>query len=108
MNSAFGLEEKTIEKINSVFSLFPEVEQVIIFGSRVKGNFKEGSDIDLTVKGEVAHNRLNEINIMLDDLSLPYIIETILFNNIDNEDLIEHIKRAGEIFYQRRDPLNDK
>ncbi len=98
----FGLTEKTVDKIRKVFSSFPEIEEVILYGSRAKGNFKAGSDIDLTLKGDnITHTILSMIDIMLDDLMLPYIIDTSLFGNIDNEDLLEHIRRVGKIFYKK-------
>ena len=43
----FGLKEKTITDIQSVFATVPEIEKAIIYGSRAKGNFKNGSDIDI-------------------------------------------------------------
>lgn len=54
MNSSnkFGLNQETISKIQSVFYQFPEIEEAILYGSRAKGNYKEGSDIDLTLKGD--------------------------------------------------------
>ena len=48
----FGLKQTTIDKINSVFEKYPDVEQVIIYGSRAKGNYRNGSDIDITLKGK--------------------------------------------------------
>jgi len=48
----FGLKPETINKINSVFIKYPEVEEVIIYGSRAKENHRKGSDIDITLKGE--------------------------------------------------------
>jgi predicted nucleotidyltransferase len=30
------------------------VEKAILYGSRAKGNYKNGSDIDLTLRGELA------------------------------------------------------
>ena len=51
----FGLNQETINKINSVFEKHPEIDNVIIYGSRAKGNFKRGSDIDLSMFG----NNLN-------------------------------------------------
>ena len=45
----FGLTENTIEQINSVFVTHHEIEQVIIYGSRAKGTYKTGSDLDLTI-----------------------------------------------------------
>jgi len=98
----FGLSNETVEKIREVFSSFPEVEEALIYGSRAKGNFKPGSDIDLTLKGErLTHNILSRIITKLDDLLLPYIIDTALFDSIDNKDLLDHISRAGKVFYKK-------
>ncbi len=67
----YGLKENIIQKINSVFSSFPEINEVIIYGSRAKGNYKEGSDIDLTLNGyNLTLPILNKINMKLDDLAI--------------------------------------
>lgn len=98
----FGLKEDYISKINNTFAYFPEVEEVIIYGSRAKGNNKNGSDIDLVItKGDVDFTQFNKITEKLDDLLLPYQIDLSLYSLIDNPDLKEHIKRAGKIFYRR-------
>lgn len=52
MNEKFGLKESTIEKIQSVLSHYPQVKKAIIYGSRAKGKYKTGSDIDLTLVGD--------------------------------------------------------
>lgn len=98
----FGLKEDYISKINNTFAYFPEVEEVIIYGSRAKGNNKNGSDIDLVItKGDVDFTLFNKITGKLDDLLLPYQIDLSLYSLIDNPDLKEHIKRAGKIFYRK-------
>jgi predicted nucleotidyltransferase len=33
-----GLSEETTRKINTVFAVHPEIERVILYGSRAKGN----------------------------------------------------------------------
>ena len=98
----FGLEDKTIAKITEIFFLFPEIENAILFGSRAKGNFKNGSDIDIALRGKgVSLELLTKINSKLDDLSLPYTIDLSIFSFIDNPDLIDHIERIGKIFFKR-------
>ena len=47
----FGLNDNTIEAIQKVFETNSKIDKAIVFGSRAKGNYKEGSDIDLAVKG---------------------------------------------------------
>lgn len=101
-----GLEDITIKRIKGVFQRFPMVEQVILYGSRAKGNYKPGSDIDLTVKGKDLNlSVMNEISLMLDDLLLPYMIDISVFSHIKDRDLIDHIERVGIVFYCK-DNLN--
>jgi predicted nucleotidyltransferase len=96
----YGLKEQTINKILKVFQSFPEIEQAILYGSRAKGYFKPGSDIDLTIKGKNLNLQLiNKIDLELDDLLLPYTFDLSIYNQIDNSDLLEHIKRVGKDFY---------
>jgi len=96
----FGLSEHTIEAINAIFELFPEVEKVIIYGSRAKGNFKNGSDIDLCLIGDSINLKLlNRIELALDELLLPYTFNFSIYQQISNPEFTEHIKRIGQIFY---------
>lgn len=100
----FGLEDSIIEKINSIFYQYENIEQVIIYGSRAKGNYKRGSDIDLTIVSEsdqLSFSDLAKAENQLDDLMLPYKIDLSLQKQIANPELIDHIDRIGIIFYQR-------
>ena len=92
----FGLEDVIIVKIQNVFAIFPQVDKVILYGSRAKGDYKPGSDIDLTLFGEnIDLSVMNQIGLMLDDLLLPYTFDLSVFKHIRNNDLIEHIDRIG-------------
>lgn len=97
-----GLSENIINQINSVFIKYPEIEKVILYGSRAKGNYKEGSDIDLTMYG-ISLNYLLQMNIAdeLDELLLPYMIDLSIYNKLTNKELQEHINRVGIIFYEK-------
>jgi predicted nucleotidyltransferase len=98
----FGLDQNTINKINSIFSYFANIESVKIYGSRAKGNFKEGSDIDLTFWGESLNLEvMNEISLKIEDLNLPYTFDLSIYNQIDNLELKDHINRVGQLFYQK-------
>lgn len=95
-----GLSSATIEALQQVFSQHSEVEQVLLYGSRAKGSARKGSDIDLTLLGDQLDYRLlNRIETEIDDLLLPYSVDLSLFKQIDNPDLIDHIRRVGLIFY---------
>jgi predicted nucleotidyltransferase len=100
--SSYGLKSATIEKLRTVFSGHPEVKQVIVYGSRAKGNYRPGSDIDLTIRGEnVTLSQLLKIERELDDLLLPYKIDLSLHRKIDSPELLEHIRRVGKVFYEK-------
>ena len=57
MTEPFGLSERTTEHLQQVFVGYPEVREVWLYGSRAKGNAKEGSDIDLSLKGSQLTHR---------------------------------------------------
>lgn len=97
----FGLKAATIDKIVSVFAQHSEVESAILYGSRAKGNYREGSDIDLTLTGEhLTYRTLLRIE-EIDDLLLPYLFDISIFSHIDDADVIDHIRRVGMPFYER-------
>jgi len=100
--SDFGLDKKIISRIREVFAAVPAIEQVIIYGSRAKGDHRPASDIDLTVKGAtVTWHDLQTIELKIDDLLLPYKADLSLYDHIENENLIDHIKRVGKVFYEK-------
>jgi len=98
----FGLTESAIVKLVGVFAACPQIERVILYGSRAKGTFRNGSDIDLTIIGDaVTHDQLLALANQLDDLLLPYKIDLSLLRQIENADLLEHIRRVGVVFFER-------
>jgi predicted nucleotidyltransferase len=97
----FGLKQEDIDKINHVFATYNDIDSVIIYGSRAKGNFKIGSDIDLTInENSISFPKFLEIENTLDDLLLPYKIDLSLKRQITNIDLLSHIDRVGKLFYK--------
>jgi len=99
----FGLKEETIAKICSVFEKNPDVLKVTIYGSRAKGNYRIGSDIDLTLFGtNLDYNLLKTIEDEIDELDTPYLFDISIYNNLGSESLKEHIDRVGKTFYTRK------
>ncbi len=97
-----GLSPANVAKIYEVFGRHPEIEKAILYGSRAKGNFKPGSDIDLTLIGEKLDSKiLGQLDSELDDVLLPYEFDLSIFSKLTHPELIEHIRRVGIVFYER-------
>lgn len=91
-----GIKQETWDRIIGILRSNPAVEEIILFGSRAKGNFKPGSDIDICIKGSTL--TVQDINILaqaLDELNLPWEIDLLRYEEISDPAVIEHIDRVG-------------
>ncbi len=102
MNPNHGLTNKLVARLNGVLSRFPEVERAVLFGSRAKGTYRPGSDIDLALGGrELDWRVIGKIYEELDDLLLPYRFSLINFNRSTDPEVAAHIVRVGIPLFQR-------
>jgi len=100
--NACGLKKSTQEKLNQLFSTYSMIDEVVLYGSRAKGTFKNGSDIDLTIKSKtMTINDLLKLENLIDDLLLPYKVDISLYDQIDNKNLLDHIHNVGLLFYKK-------
>lgn len=98
----FGLQQKHVDAINGVFARHPAIRTVLLYGSRAKGNYTVGSDIDLVLVDDgIDFKELMQVENELDDLLLPYKIDLSQKKNIETKSLLEHIERVGEVFYKK-------
>ena len=98
----FGLSDEVIRDIRGVFERHGNIDEVILFGSRAKGNYSEGSDIDLAAVGEnITFNQLMDINIQIEDLGLLYKVDVVDYNKNIGTPIGEHIDRVGLLFYEK-------
>jgi predicted nucleotidyltransferase len=98
----FGLNQDIVQRIQYIFASTTKVDEVVLFGSRAKGNYKPGSDIDLAVKGNgLLFDDILSLNVKLDSLDLPYKIDVVNYQTIKDEAVREHINRVGITFYKK-------
>lgn len=104
MRNRFGLSDTDTEAIISILSLLPKVDKAIIFGSRAKGNFKNGSDVDIALKGEsLDFDAISRISYSLnEETNMPYKFDILNYHSTDEPALIDHIDRVGIEFYNRQ------
>ena len=103
--NTYGITEKSFSLLLKTFSKYPEIEEVILFGSRAKGNYKRGSDIDLAIKGEYCNKQIamNINGFVNEELPIPYYVDIISYNGLDHDNLKEHVNRIGKILYRKSD-----
>ena len=99
----YGLLERDIDYILEAARKYPEIEEVILFGSRAMGNYKKASDVDLALIGENIDQ--HTIRNITDDLNevypLPYFFDVVNYHEISNEALKEHIDTVGKSIYKK-------
>ncbi len=104
IKNRFGLLDSDIEAIIQTLVKYPKVEQAYIFGSRAKGTFKNGSDVDIAIKGTgLDLDTLNQISYWLnEETNMPYKFDVLIYENLHEPNLKEHIDRVGIEFYNKR------
>ncbi len=98
----FGLSDKTLETVRDILSTCPAIEKALVYGSRAKGNYRTGSDIDITLVGaQLNMDMLFKLVRLFDESNLPYMVDLSIMANISNPNLLDHIERVGQVLYQR-------
>ncbi|GLX81288.1 nucleotidyltransferase domain-containing protein [Thalassotalea eurytherma] len=101
---SYGLATEQLRQICGVLKNHSSVESAVLYGSRAKGTYRLGSDIDITLKGRnITHKEFLHILNELDELFLPYCFDVSILSLIENDDVIEHINRVGKTIYQRNE-----
>ncbi len=98
--TSFGIDQDILNKIVGVLQQYPIVECAGIFGSRGRGDYKDYSDIDISLHG--AHiDTLGYMDIKKDlgDLPIIYKIDVVHIDSCGNPDLAAKIKRDEKFFY---------
>ena len=97
----FGLSDTVIRELQDVFRRHANIEKVLIFGSRSKGNFRAGSDIDLAVIGKgIDYSQLLNIQCEIENLEMLYRIDLLDYQKEIGTPIGDHIDRVGQVFYE--------
>lgn len=92
----YGLKISLINQILQLAKNNNKIEDIILYGSRILGNYKTGSDIDLTLKGKnLTLKDIFKFENDLDELYIPYKFDISIFHQINNKNLLDHINKYG-------------
>lgn len=96
----FGLIDKSLQILLGIFRNYPAISEVKVYGSRAKGTYTERSDLDLVVMDELDRKTLGEIWMEINSSDFPLTVDIQVWKDVKNENLKDHIRRVGKIFYQ--------
>jgi len=101
--SSTGLTEADLDVIVTAVAAYESVEDLVLFGSRAKGSYKRGSDVDLALKGDaLTYDDVVQIEFELNEnRPLPYKFDVVDYQRLDNPELKSHIDRVGVNLYHR-------
>ncbi len=92
----YGLPKSDVQNVVSILRKNPKIERAILFGSRAKGNFTNGSDVDIALVGEnLKLSDILEISGQIEQLFLPWKFDLVIYDRIKEKALIDHIDRVG-------------
>ena len=97
-----GIPQADSQQLLELIRSHPQVQNVVLYGSRALGRQRAGSDIDLCLEApSMELGELLELEAELDDLLLPWNIDLQLRHLIAHEGLLSHIERAGQLLWER-------
>lgn len=97
--TSLGLSAYELDLIRSVLARFPHVTRAVVFGSRANGTFRENSDIDIAVDGNVSPLEAESLRGDLEELAIANRFDVVAIRHITNDALREHIERVGVVLY---------
>ena len=98
----YGLLEQDLFHICNAAADLKEITEVVLFGSRAKGTYRQGSDVDLSIKGKgITHDTVLQLSDELnEERPLPYFFDVVDYNSLKVDDpLRAHIDRVGIVLF---------
>lgn len=94
------IDNKLKKKLIEVFKRYKEVDKVMLFGSRARGDYKINSDVDLCIFGDdVTHSILAKVSMDIYEIDTPLSFDIVQFAELTKKELIENILSEGVIIY---------
>lgn len=93
---AYGIPGEALERLVALLRADQRIQAALLYGSRARGTAQPASDIDLClVAPELGYADLARIEAHIDDLLLPWRVDLSLLHQLDNPELLTHIRQLG-------------
>ena len=101
--SQFGLTARDMQTIRAIFAKYTEITLVYVFGSRAKGNYRKGSDLDLAVMSpNIREKIIRRLKNDFEESSLPFTVDLVHYPTLTHPGLKMHIESVGVSFYEKQ------
>lgn len=100
----FGIKDKYLYELHDIFSQLPGINRVVLYGSRARGDFRSGSDLDICLFGDSISN--TDVSLLLSKLyysNIPYFFDVAVWDKIRNKTFADNIRRDGVEIYNHSD-----
>jgi predicted nucleotidyltransferase len=94
----FGIKQKYLADLEKTIASFPEIEKVLVYGSRSRGDFQKTSDLDLAIFGsKLTFDKFLVICTELREVLFPVKLDIVHFENLENQALKQEIEKDGKV-----------
>lgn len=95
----YGIDEQSWKQILTTCFNFPGVNKVILYGSRARGDYRHGSDIDIAIDAPCMTSReFSQVWNAIDDLPIIYTFDIVHLQTLTNNAFVSAIQREGIAF----------
>lgn len=98
MISILLLEPKYLEHLKAIFRTLCPSASVLAYGSRVKSNSHDGSDLDLAIVSEQDIN-ISKIKTAISNSNIPFLVDILNFNTLP-QSFQDEILKQNVLIYQ--------
>ena len=94
------LSTKTLNTSQAVFARYPELAEVLLYGSRATGKATPRSDIAIATRGILTPHRLGRLALDLEETNIPQKCDVQAYEHISYAPIKAHIDAAGICIYR--------
>ena len=101
------LSKKTLNALAQVFTRYPELTQVLLYGSRATGNSTPRSDIDLATRDILDSHRLGRLALDLEESDILQKCDVHAYELISNTRLKGCIDSQAILIFKRGEEIGE-
>jgi len=93
----YGLTQYTYQEIKRIVQKYSNYK-FLVYGSRARGDYKENSDIDIVIRGDISEKDRIKILNDFDLLNIPYMVDIVFYEQLEKIELKKSIDKEGILY----------